>query len=201
MKYRWSIRNKFVLAVFIGCLLPYVGGGLILRENLEEEFYRGSLETGWQSLEQAQDMVDASLVGSMEDKLSFMAQDSRLVAGAGDLSSYLDYEPGAPYPGPGPEEGELSSLFQVLKESDRNVDFVFFGTEAGGYLEFPSFRPFSAYDPRLRPWYREAIASSELVISEPYLTRFSGELVLSFSRRITGNGEGPGGGWFRYASG
>ena len=189
MKYRWSIRNKFVLAVFIGCLLPYVGGGLILRENLEEEFYRGSLETGWQSLEQAQDMVDASLVGAMEDKLSFMAQEPLLVAGAGGLSSYLSYEAGAPYPLPGEEEQALGELFRTLGKSDRNVDFVFFATEEGGYLEEPAFRPFSAYDPRVRPWYREAIASSELVISEPYLTRFSGELVLSFSRRITGNGK------------
>ena len=189
MKYRWSIRNKFVLAVFIGCLLPYVGGGLILRDHLEEEFYRGSLETGWQSLGQAQEMVDASLTDAMEGKLSFLAQDPRLVAGARNLSSYLTYEAGAPYPTPGKEELALGELFQVLGKSDRKVDFVFFGTEEGGYLEEPAFRPFSAYDPRVRPWYQEAIASSEVVISEPYMTRFSGELVLSFSKRVVGEGK------------
>lgn len=71
------------------------------------------------------------------------------------------------------------------------------GGNAGEYLYFDanltllgrSIRPDYQFDPRVRPWYRPALQSKGLVISEPYLDFSTHRAGVSFSRRLHG-GEG-----------
>lgn len=45
------------------------------------------------------------------------------------------------------------------------------------------------YDPRTRPWYTDAIAANELIITEPYQD-FDGSIVVSFAKSFSGNKHG-----------
>lgn len=45
------------------------------------------------------------------------------------------------------------------------------------------------YDPRTRPWYQDAISTSELIITEPYQD-FDGSIVISFAKAFTGSEQG-----------
>ncbi|MEF1183106.1 methyl-accepting chemotaxis protein [Vibrio sinaloensis] len=45
------------------------------------------------------------------------------------------------------------------------------------------------YDPRTRPWYQDAMASSGLIITEPYQD-FDGSIVISFAKAFRGSKEG-----------
>ncbi|WP_282177884.1 methyl-accepting chemotaxis protein [Vibrio nereis] len=45
------------------------------------------------------------------------------------------------------------------------------------------------YDPRTRPWYQDAMSTSELIITEPYQD-FDGSIVISFAKAFTGREQG-----------
>lgn len=45
------------------------------------------------------------------------------------------------------------------------------------------------YDPRTRPWYQDAMSTSELIITEPYQD-FDGSIVISFAKAFTGSEQG-----------
>ncbi|PME51480.1 methyl-accepting chemotaxis protein [Vibrio lentus] len=45
------------------------------------------------------------------------------------------------------------------------------------------------YDPRTRPWYKDANATSELIITEPYQD-FDGSIVISFAKSFSGQKQG-----------
>lgn len=45
------------------------------------------------------------------------------------------------------------------------------------------------YDPRTRPWYQDAMSTSELIITEPYQD-FDGSIVISFAKAFTGAEQG-----------
>ncbi len=45
------------------------------------------------------------------------------------------------------------------------------------------------YDPRTRPWYQDAMSTSELIITEPYQD-FDGSIVISFAKAFTGTEQG-----------
>ncbi|MEZ9411535.1 chemotaxis protein [Vibrio lentus] len=47
----------------------------------------------------------------------------------------------------------------------------------------------AAYDPRTRPWYKDANATSELIITEPYQD-FDGSIVISFAKSFSGQKQG-----------
>jgi len=64
------------------------------------------------------------------------------------------------------------------------ITLVSLGTEDGGYVEYPEFRPSAPYDPRVRPWYMEALKRGGVNISEPYQTSVSEDLVVSIDRPV-----------------
>ncbi|WP_372384708.1 methyl-accepting chemotaxis protein [Vibrio sp. BS-M-Sm-2] len=47
----------------------------------------------------------------------------------------------------------------------------------------------AGYDPRTRPWYKDANATSDLVITEPYQD-FDGSIVISFAKAFSGDRQG-----------
>ena len=59
--------------------------------------------------------------------------------------------------------------------------------EGNVFLNSVGWAPPDTYVPTSRPWYINAIgAEGNIVISEPYLSTFSGELIVTFSRSIHG---------------
>ena len=48
----------------------------------------------------------------------------------------------------------------------------------------------SEYDPRTRPWYREAITTNEVIDTEPYVFATSGKVGLTLARRLQGGERG-----------
>ena len=98
------------------------------------------------------------------------------------------------------KEEDISSLSSIVKETKvssltmnllkkyvtyhKNTTFAFFGSEEGEYLEYPIPNLGKDYDPRVRPWYLKAINSSDIEITDPYLTLASKELMISIVKTV-----------------
>ncbi|MBB6181157.1 methyl-accepting chemotaxis protein [Rhizobium flavum] len=56
---------------------------------------------------------------------------------------------------------------------------TYFGDTAGTFTMWPDLPMPADYDPRQRPWYKDAVASGSVVLTEPYVDASSGDLVVS----------------------
>ncbi|MFN7025213.1 MAG: methyl-accepting chemotaxis protein [Pseudorhizobium sp.] len=56
---------------------------------------------------------------------------------------------------------------------------TYFGDVAGQFTMWPQLPMPADYDPRQRPWFKDAVASGSLVLTEPYVDASSGDLVVT----------------------
>jgi methyl-accepting chemotaxis protein len=66
------------------------------------------------------------------------------------------------------EEFSLYNLYQEFGLSHPDLLYVYTGTKEGGFVQYPT-EELGGYDPRQRPWYKQALASPESpIITEAY---------------------------------
>ena len=185
MRINSSIRNKLIFAIFIGCLIPYIIGGLYLKSYIENWLYQYNVDTTNQILSRTRDLIDNSLLADMEQEVDMMSMMPSVKNAMNHLQNYTHYDRNTFRYRPSETEQVLEKQFGVLKLSHKAVNFVFMGTEDGGYMEFPRFQASAPYDPRLRPWYWSAFNSDDTIVSEPYITKVTNEMVVGFTKKVT----------------
>jgi diguanylate cyclase (GGDEF)-like protein len=151
------------------------------------------VETTNQILYRVCDLIDKSLLSDMKQEVSMLAMMPSVKRADLGLENYTKYDRNTFRYSPGEQEQTLTEEFGALKLSHWDVNFVFYGTEDGGYMEVPRFQATAAYDPRQRPWYQEAMKNDNIVVSDPYLTKVTNEMVIGFTKKIrSSNGEAIG---------
>ena len=180
-----SIRNKLLFAIFLGCLIPYILGGVYLKSYTEDWLYKNSIDNTNRILYRIAELVDASLVSDMKQEVEMLSSSESIKNAKNNLQNYTRYERSTFRYKPSETENTIEEQFRLLKISHRAVNFVFLGTEDGGYMEYPRFQATQVYEPRLRPWYQSTIHKVDIQISEPYLTKVSNEMVVGFTKQIT----------------
>lgn len=182
-----SLRGKIIFSIIIGCLIPYVLGGLYLTNYMDNWLYDDNLQNTNRFLHQVDEFIDQALIGRFSEAVSLLA-DSNTVIGADDsIRSYMDFSAGTVMTKPTAVEASIAEAFYEVKRSHKDVNYLFLGLENGSYIEYPEFQPKAAYDPRLRPWYQNSIAADEIIISDPYVSQVTKDMVVSFTKRVTLN--------------
>ncbi|EJO92568.1 methyl-accepting chemotaxis sensory transducer [Ectopseudomonas mendocina DLHK] len=59
--------------------------------------------------------------------------------------------------------------------------FTYLGTESGGFTMRPDEEMPADYDPRVRPWYKDAMAAGGTTLTEPYVDAATGELIITIA--------------------
>ena len=187
-----SLRNKMIVAIFIGCLVPYLLGGLYLNSFLKDWLYNNSISNSRQILSQVDELIERSLISDMEEEVTQLAMLSIVSDADMQLKNYANYSVDTEDGIVSDAEKELERYFRSLKESHKTTNFIFLGMEDGGYMEYPRFLPSKSYDPRQRPWYENTIHQSDIIISEPYTTDVTQDMVISFTKPVVKEGEAIG---------
>ncbi len=165
-----SIRDKVTGAIVIPVL---IGSFLIVWLSfsvVKSITYRKSIK----DLEKTVAIVDRQ-ISSFVDKYLSMA----------DFISGLNFVKRV-------DRKKIGDLFINVVKADKLLFAVYLGTEKGEMIEAKEsgLVKFSEdYDPRTRPWYREAVRSYEAVITQPY--RFMTEPVLgiTFAKQVFDRGK------------
>ena len=179
-----SIRNKLILSIFLGCLIPYFFGGIYIKNQAEIWLYNRNLESTNTLLQQTANFVDETILINQKNLATMVAGDERIIHASDQLNSYVDYNEATFRYRFSVEERRIMALFNNMKASHDILGLIAFGTESGGYVEYPKFNPNAPYDPRLRPWYMNAIGQEEVIVSEPYRTSVTDELVISIAKNV-----------------
>jgi diguanylate cyclase (GGDEF)-like protein len=187
VKINRSIRNRLIFAIFLGCLIPYSLGGAYLKAYTEDWLYNNSVDNTNQILYRISELIDGSLVTDMKQEVDMLSSSDSVKNSKNNLQNYTRYERNTFRYQPSTTEKAIEEQFLLLKTSHKDVNFVFLATEDGGYMEYPRFQPAQAYEPRLRPWFTSTIYTKDTIISEPYLTKVSNEMVVGFTKQIRDN--------------
>jgi diguanylate cyclase (GGDEF)-like protein len=183
------MRNRLIFAIFLGCLIPYFLGGVYLNSYLEDQRYNDSIENSDQVLHQVSELIDKSLITDMKEEVSLLASLECVKKAELGINHYTDYDADAFNYHEYDIEKEIEENFRLIKESHKTTNFIFLATTSGGYMEYPRFLPKESYDPRIRPWYQKSIDQEEVCISEPYITKITNEMVVSFTKQVKKDNE------------
>ena len=185
METKQSLKTKLIISIFIGCLIPYFLGGMYLKSFMENWLYEKSLENTNQVLLQVSELIDQSLIIHMSEIVSMLATDDRTINVDDTINNYTEYENQSYEYRDSDTEKSIEAYFKAIKENHHAINFVFLGTEDGGYIEYPRFKPSDKYNPTLRPWYLNTIHSNQVIISDPYITTVTQDMIISFTKKIS----------------
>ena len=178
-----SIRRKLLLSLLIGCMIPYLIGGFYLKSYIENWTLENYTKQTHNLLEQVTEIIDRSLLENNSNLVSFLSEDPIVKNAERNLNNYLNYSVKDTKLASTAEQN-LEKLFSNIKSSHPEVSYVFMGTEDGGYLEYPAFDPSESYDPRTRSWYQNAINKTDTVVNNPYISKVTKSMVISFSHPV-----------------
>lgn len=187
-----SICKKLIISILIGCLLPYIITSSYVSDKTQEWAYQNNIEHSNLMLKQTAERIDSSMLENTKNLVDMISKDTRILDLNTSINSYINYgDPDFKLKNSEPETF-ISNYFRSIGDSHPLIDIVSFGTESGGYIEYPAFQPNAPYDPRLRDWYIDAISTDSAIISEPYLTQVTKDLVISVDKKVSSNNSSVG---------
>lgn len=75
------------------------------------------------------------------------------------------------------KEAEIFNFYQQFGDAHEELLYVYLGTENGGFIQYPPAE-IGGYDPRKRPWYKQAISNpGKAGITEAYQGQTGGPMV------------------------
>jgi diguanylate cyclase (GGDEF)-like protein len=173
-----------LLGVLLSCIIPYIIGGLYIKNATEDWLYQNYIQHASTMLESTARTVDESILNPMANLTQMMSKDLRILQARDSLRNYTDYDGGFAVDVKSNSEREVEDYLKTIKNAQKIVTMASYGTETGGYVEVPEFNPAAAYDPRTRPWYQSALTTDGVYFSEPYITKVTQELVFAVSHVV-----------------
>ncbi|MCP8463658.1 methyl-accepting chemotaxis protein [Pseudomonas sp. ZM23] len=86
---------------------------------------------------------------------------------------------------------QLSALLE--QDALRNTfNFTYLGQESGAFTMRPNSAMPDGYDPRTRPWYKDALAAGGTTLTEPYVDAATQQLIMTIATPARANGKAIG---------
>lgn len=85
---------------------------------------------------------------------------------------------------------ETQAIRQKLAEyltMHPEASITYVGLSNGEMIREPFYEYDSSYDPRERVWYKQAMASNDTIVTAPYISSSSGELVITVAHKLANN--------------
>jgi Methyl-accepting chemotaxis protein len=180
-----KIRTRLTLSIMAICLALVVGMSIAVGVITTSELRAELLASARSQLAAAERSLDMffSLEASV---LSSLAANPLLRAAGGRLTSYVKTD-AETMPDPkryGAQELEVSRLLSYSAEADKSITQIEFGAQDGGYVIYPPTLRTKGYDPRARPWYKDAIdGKADKAMTEARMTS-DGRLAITLTERV-----------------
>lgn len=158
----FSILMVFVLA--IAGLTNY----FFINKTMTDDFKHNSQNT----IEMVNTTID-TYFNDIEEILNTLSEDKTLTMPITDAVS----------------EKNLVSTLASYNNNYKNFAMVYLGTADGKMILSQKIELPKDFDPRIRPWYQDAIESDAIIWTDAYLDASSGDTVISAAKAIKANGK------------
>ena len=169
------------------CLIPFVLSTLYIKGETEKWLYQNSIDQQQTVLEQVAQHVDGAIFSAISNMTSMLVLNEDIQNVDQNINNYTNYNPDSYVNTKTENEKKITKLFKSIVDTHSIITFISYGTEFGGYIEYPAFKPNAPYDPRVRNWYINALKNDSVLISEPYETSVTKETVISVDKKVVKN--------------
>ncbi|AUM70777.1 chemotaxis protein [Pseudomonas fluorescens] len=150
-----NIKQKLTWAFAAIACLPVILVAVLVVLNLRDAAKTNFLDSSGREIRQIDNGMKQFFDG-ISQNVEYIAKDPRIVA-AKDLKNYSGAD-AAQIPLPEINK-QLLEIFDRFAKSHPTTAYLSVGLADGGYASWPDDPKISNYDPRVRPWYKAAIAS------------------------------------------
>ena len=192
MNKHWNLRRKLLFSILLACLIPYLLGFFYIKINTEKWLYQKNIDETKLVIKQVASNVDESVLKNMQNITNTITNDERVINVSDNINNYVFFNSNDFIRISSESEDEITNYFKSIVESHDVISFISYGTEAGGYIEYPIFNPDKPYDPRSREWYKNAMKEGSVRISEPYNTLVTKQMVISIDKPVLKNNDSIG---------
>ncbi len=173
-----SIGFQFIVWTLLVCIAPFVAGGLYIEKVITKQVHENFEYYTYEILSKIHNKINDGAIKPAYEAISLLAMDDRTseladIVGDRQIASSTMIDP------------TLHHFFANYESIFLRTLGIGFGTEQGGYIEYPSFFTESGYDPRSRMWYKDAVKhKGTAYLTEPYYMQTTGEFTVAVARTV-----------------
>lgn len=178
-----SIKAKIILGLVIAITIPMVAFFVFTTINMKDRVVNEFYAVADQKLKKVESTVDQFLDEAKQNITMVVNYDGIQNIHDG-MTTYLDDTETKPArPDPDDAEGQaLTRFFSLVQSNHSGYTDLYVGTKYGGFLVSNPLELPGGYDPRVRPWYKQAVARpGEAVASKAYIST-DGNPMISVAR-------------------
>lgn len=168
-----SIRSKLIVSLVSICVVPLVTTGVFSYNQSKSILNKKLTLTGNQTLTEVNHGVDDYLSGyvNMENMVSVNYNVVNV-----DNKDNFNFIP---------------DILKGLKESNQDIMDAYYGTASGKFAMYPETKMPDGYDATQRPWYKQALASTDgkAIVTEPYKDAGTGNMVIGVAKAVIKDGK------------
>ena len=151
-----NIKQKLTWAFAIIACLPVVLVATLVVLNLRSDAKENFVDGSGREISQVSNAMQVFFDG-ISQNVDYMASQPLVKAGDASVKSRVSAD-AAQLP-ESEMDTKLLDLFTGLAVSHPAYSYVYYGLSSGGYAVWPADPKLTGYDPRVRPWYKTAMAA------------------------------------------
>ncbi len=161
-----SLRKKLIFAFLVILLVPALMIGYTSFKSTKSQILNEQQASAMESVRMLNTNITNMIAPKIHD-IEYFAKKLNL--------SHLQPE----------KRQELNNLFQEYVHTHPEVELLYIGTADGSMFDAPAHEYASDYDPRVRPWYTEAIENKgHASITSPYLSKSTNNIVVTVMQAL-----------------
>ena len=186
-----NIKQKLTWAFAVIACLPIIVVATIVVINLRSDATKGFVDSSGREIRQVANAMQLFFDG-ISQNVEYLAANP-LITGAGDgLKSYMT--PAQQKAPQSETDKSIIALFNRVGVSHPAYAYISYGLANGSYVPWPDGQNFGDYDPRVRPWYKAALANpGKVVRSDAYYWAADDAVMVNTGRTISNALGNPGG--------
>ena len=186
-----NIKQKLTWAFAAIACLPVVLVATLVVINLRSEAQNTFVDGSGREIRQVANAMQLFFEG-ISQNIDYLAAQPLLTQAGDDLKTWMSAD-AAKVP-EGEQDKRIFELFAAMAASHPAYAYVSYGVSNGGYVSWPADLKLANYDPRVRPWYKAALASPGKTLRTDAYYWAPDDAVLVSTVRSLANQLGPQGG-------
>ncbi|RMT83979.1 Methyl-accepting chemotaxis protein [Pseudomonas viridiflava] len=184
-----NIKQKLTWAFAVIACLPIIVVATIVVVNLRDEATKGFVDGSGREIRQVDNAMQLFFDGITQN-VNYIAAHPLIAGASDDFRSYM----GAAATPQSENDRQATELFASIAKAHPAYSYVSYGLINGTYIMTPEDPRMSNYDPRVRPWYKTAMANvGKTVRSDAYYWAADDAVLVSTIRAIPNKLGNPGG--------
>ncbi|MEE4918541.1 methyl-accepting chemotaxis protein [Pseudomonas alliivorans] len=184
-----NIKQKLTWAFAVIACLPIIVVATIVVVNLRDEATQNFVDGSGREIRQVDNAMQLFFDGITQN-VNYIAAHPLIAGASDDFRNYM----GAAATPQSENDRQATKLFASIAKAHPAYSYVSYGLINGSYIMTPEDPRMSNYDPRVRPWYKTAMANvGKTVRSDAYYWAADDAVLVSTIRAIPNKLGNPGG--------